>query len=336
MDTDALISLPKAELHLHVEGTLEPELAFALADRNHVELPARDVDELRTLYDFEDLQSFLDLYYACMDVLRTREDFAALATAYLEKAAGQGVRHVEMFFDAQAHTSRGIALDTVLDGLLDALRDAEQRLGVSGGLILCFLRHLPADDAMATLEAVAGRSGDLLGVGLDSSEIGNPPSKFAEVYARARELGLHVVAHAGEEAPPSYILEALDLLGVERVDHGVTCVDDAELVRRLAEDQVPLTMCPLSNVRLRAVPSVADHPAVRLLEAGVKVTISSDDPAYFGGYIAENFAALASTFQLTADQLATIAANSISASFLPAARQQELLAEVGAWREERT
>jgi len=334
MNAEDIARLPKAELHLHVEGTLEPELAFELAERNHVELPARTVEELRSRYQFEDLQSFLDLYYACMAVLRTREDFCALATAYLEKAAGQGVRHVEMFFDPQGHTSRGIAIDTVIDGLLDALRDAEQRLGVSGGLIMCFLRHLSAEDASATLESVAHRAGDLLGVGLDSTEVGNPPSNFVDVFARARQLGLHAVAHAGEEAPPSYIREALDLLGVERVDHGVTCVDDPELVRRLAAEQIPLTMCPLSNVRLQAVASLADHPAMRLLDAGVKVTVNSDDPSYFGGYIADNFIGLASTFGLTTEQLAGLAANSVTASFLPAQRQQELLTEIEAWRDE--
>ena len=332
MDADDLARLPKAELHLHVEGTLEPELAFKLAQRNDIELPARTVEELRARYDFEDLQSFLDLYYACMAALRTRQDFTALATAYLERAAAQGVRHVEMFFDAQAHTTRGVAVDTVIDGLLDAFQAAEQRFGISGGLILCFLRHLPAADALATLESVAHRSGDLLGVGLDSSEVGNPPSKFAEVYARARTLGLHTVAHAGEEAPSFYIREALDVLRVERVDHGVTCVDDPELVRRLAAEQVPLTMCPLSNVRLRAVGSVQEHPAIRLLEAGVKVSIHSDDPAYFGGYVAANFTALAQAHRLDADTVATLAANSVTSSFLPPERQHELLEEISAWR----
>ncbi|HET7355338.1 MAG TPA: adenosine deaminase [Nocardioidaceae bacterium] len=332
MNADDLARLPKAELHLHVEGTLEPELAFELAKRNDVELPARTVEELRARYDFEDLQSFLDLYYACMAALRTREDFTALATAYLERAAAQGVRHVEMFFDAQAHTTRGVAVDTVVDGLLDALRDAERRFGMSGGLILCFLRHLPAADALATLESVAHRTGDLLGVGLDSTEIGNPPSKFTEVYARARALGLHTVAHAGEEAPPAYIREALDLLRVERVDHGVTCVDDAAMVRRLAAEQVPLTMCPLSNVRLRAVSSVEEHPAVRLLEAGVKVSIHSDDPAYFGGYVGANFTALAQAHALDADTVATFAVNSVTSSFASPERQQELLDEISAWR----
>jgi len=332
MDADDLARLPKAELHLHVEGTLEPELAFELAKRNGVELPAHTVEELRTRYDFEDLQSFLDLYYACIAALRTRADFTALATAYLERAAAQGVRHVEMFFDAQAHTSRDVPVDTVIDGLLDAFRDAEQRFGISGGLILCFLRHLPVADALATLESVAHRTGDLLGVGLDSTEVGNPPSKFAEVYARARTLGLHTVAHAGEEASSAYIQEALDVLRVERVDHGVTCVDDPELVRRLAAEQVPLTMCPLSNVRLRAVGSVEEHPAIRLLEAGVKVSIHSDDPAYFGGYVAANFTALAQAHGLDADTVATLAANSATSSFASPERQGELLDEISAWR----
>lgn len=332
MDVDDLARLPKAELHLHVEGTLEPELAFALAERNHVELPAGTVEELRARYDFEDLQSFLDLYYACMAALRTREDFSALAAAYLERAAAEGVRHVEMFFDAQAHTGRGVPVDTVIDGLLDALRDAERRFGISGGLILCFLRHLPAADALDTLESVAHRTNDLLGIGLDSTETGNPPSKFAEVYARARALGLHTVAHAGEEAPSAYIREALDVLRVERIDHGVTCVDDAALVRRLAAEQVPLTMCPLSNVRLRAVSSVEEHPAVRLLDAGVRVSIHSDDPAYFGGYVEANFTALVQAHGLDADQVATLAANGVTSSFASPERQQELLDQIAAWR----
>jgi adenosine deaminase len=332
MNVDDLARLPKAELHLHVEGTLEPELAFELAERNRVELPSGTVEELRARYDFEDLQSFLDLYYACMAALRTREDFSALAAAYLDRAVADGVRHVEMFFDAQAHTSRGVPVDTVIDGLLDALRDAERRFGISGGLILCFLRHLPAADALDTLESVAQRTDDLLGVGLDSTEIGNPPSKFAEVYARARALGLHTVAHAGEEAPSAYIREALDVLRVERIDHGVTCVDDAALVRRLAAEQVPLTMCPLSNVRLRAVSSVEEHPAVRLLDAGVRVSIHSDDPAYFGGYVEANFTALVQAHSLDADQVAALAANGVTSSFAPPERQQELLDEIASWR----
>ena len=332
VDAEVLAQLPKAELHVHVEGTLEPELAFELAGRNHVELPVGSVEELRALYDFENLQSFLDLYYACTAVLRHRDDFAALATAYLEKAAAQGVRHVELFFDAQAHTTRGVPVDTVIDGFLDAFGGAQRRWGISGGLILCFLRHLPAEEALATLESVAHRAGDLLGVGLDSTEVGNPPSRFAEAYALARELGLHAVAHAGEEAPPSYIEEALDVLRVERVDHGLTCVQDPALVRRLADEQVPLTMCPLSNVRLRAVGSLEEHPAVRLLEAGVRVTVNSDDPSYFGGYITENFVAVANTFDLDADQVAALAANGVTASFASAERQRELLDEISAWR----
>jgi adenosine deaminase len=267
-----------------------------------------------------------------MAALRTREDFSALAAAYLDRAVADGVRHVEMFFDAQAHTSRGVPVDTVIDGLLDALRDAERRFGISGGLILCFLRHLPAADALDTLESVAQRTDDLLGVGLDSTEIGNPPSKFAEVYARARALGLHTVAHAGEEAPSAYIREALDVLRVERIDHGVTCVDDAALVRRLAAEQVPLTMCPLSNVRLRAVSSVEEHPAVRLLDAGVRVSIHSDDPAYFGGYVEANFTALVQAHSLDADQVAALAANGVTSSFAPPERQQELLDEIASWR----
>ena len=265
----ALDRLPSAELHLHIEGTLEPELVFELAARNRVALPFASVDDLRARYEFDDLQSFLNLYYDCMAVLRTREDFRDLAAAYLRRAHAHGVRHAELFFDPQAHTSRGIPIDDVIDGLRDALAEAETELGISGGLILCFLRDQGVASALATLESVAGRASDLLGVGLDSAEVGHPPRLFVEVFARARELGLHVVAHAGEEGDPSYIWEALDLLKVERIDHGVRCLEDPALVERLRVERVPLTVCPLSNVRLGVVASVAEHPLVRMIDAGL-------------------------------------------------------------------
>ncbi|KAA9089213.1 adenosine deaminase [Microbacterium radiodurans] len=326
-----LRSLPKAELHLHIEGTLEPELAFALAERGGIRLPFADIADLRRHYDFTDLQSFLDLYYSCMAVLRTEQDFTDLALAYFERADADGIRHVEMFCDPQVHESNGVTLDTVLDGLLAAFRIASERWGITGGLIVCIVRDEPVASAAALIEELAPRAGEVLGIGLDSAEVGYPPSLFTEVFARARELGLHRVAHAGEEAPPAYIWEALRLLDVERVDHGIRAVDEPELVRHLAERRVPLTVCPLSNVRLRAVADLSSHPIRALVDAGVVVTVNSDDPAYFGGYIADNYAALAAA-GFTLDELADLAANSIDASFADEARKTELRALVAEWR----
>ena len=327
----ALFDLPKAELHLHIEGTLEPDMVFALAARNGIDLPFEGVDDLRSRYSFDDLQSFLDLYYDCMSVLRSRQDFADLATAYLVRASAQGVRHVEMFFDPQAHTARGVAIDDVIDGLTDALDDAGRRFGITGGLILCFLRDQPVEGALATLESVASRTGDLLGVGLDSAEVGYPPSLFTAVYDRARELGLHTVAHAGEEGPPAYVWEALDLLKVERIDHGVRSIEDPALVERLRVDAIPLTVCPLSNVRLGGVPSLAAHNLHELLARGLLVTINSDDPAYFGGYVGDNFEAVRASLGLNDADAATLAANSITASFAPDERKAQLIAEIAEW-----
>jgi adenosine deaminase len=323
--------LPKAELHLHIEGTLEPEMVFQLATSNAVELPWDSIDELKSLYSFTDLQSFLNLYYACMAVLRTEDDFALLAQAYLTRAHQQGVRHVEMFFDPQAHTSRGVDINTVIDGLLRGLNAAGSATGITGGLILCFLRDEPVADALATLESVAHRSTDLLGVGLDSAEVGYPPSLFVEVFDRARDLGLHVVAHAGEEGPPAYVWEALDLLKVERVDHGVRSLEDPALVERLRAERIPLTVCPLSNVRLGVVSALGDHSLPAMLEAGLVVTLNSDDPAYFGGYLADNFDAVAAAFSLSDDDLRLVAANSVEASFLPQDNKDALRAEIAAW-----
>jgi adenosine deaminase len=324
--------LPKAELHLHIEGTLEPEMVFQLAAQNAIELPWASIDELKALYSFTDLQSFLDLYYACMAVLRTEDDFALLAQAYLARAHQQGVRHVEMFFDPQAHTSRGVDINTVVDGLLRGLNAAGSATGITGGLILCFLRDQPVADAMATLESVAHRSTDLLGVGLDSAEVGYPPSLFEAVFARARDLGLHVVAHAGEEGPPAYVWEALDLLKVERVDHGVRSLEDPALVERLRAERIPLTVCPLSNVRLGVVGALEEHTLPAMLDAGLVVTLNSDDPAYFGGYLGDNFDAVAAAFTLSDDHLRPVAANSIEASFLPQADKDALRTEIANWR----
>jgi adenosine deaminase len=328
----ALLALPKAELHLHIEGTLEPELAFELAERNGVDLPYATVEELSAQYDFDDLQSFLNLYYATMAVLRTRKDFAELTRRYLRRAAAQGVRHAELFFDPQAHTSRGVAFDDVVDGLGDALDEAQRDLGMSGGLILCFLRDQPVASAEEALTAGLARTDRIIGVGLDSAEVGYPPSLFEGVYARARDAGLHVVAHAGEEGPPSYVWEALDLLQAERIDHGIRSIEDPALVARLAEERIPLTVCPLSNVRLQATPDLRDHPLLRLDAAGVRVTVNSDDPAYFGGYAGQNFTAVRDALGLTADQARRFARTSIESSFATAARKDELFAELDKWR----
>ncbi|MFJ9242584.1 adenosine deaminase [Streptomyces sp. NPDC101776] len=325
--------IPKAELHLHIEGTLEPELAFALAARNGVELPYADTEELRKAYLFEDLQSFLNLYYELMAVLRTERDFEDLANAYLARAAAQGVRHAEIFFDPQAHLARGVDMGTVVEGLRRALGDSETNHGISTRLIMCFLRDESADSAMRTLDAAKPYLHRITGIGLDSAEVGHPPVKFREVYEAAAALGLRRVAHAGEEGPPAYITEALDVLGVERVDHGLRCMEDAELVARLVRDRIPLTLCPLSNVRLRAVDVLAEHPLPAMLDAGLLCTVNSDDPAYFGGYAGDNFDAIREALHLTEDRLRELARNSFVASFLEddEERRARYLAEVEAY-----
>lgn len=330
---DALMPIPKAELHLHIEGTLEPELAFALAARNGVALPYADTDDLRKAYQFSDLQSFLNLYYELMAVLRTEDDFADLADAYLARAAAQGVRHAEIFFDPQAHISRGIGIGTVVEGLGRALDRSEAVHGVSTQLIMCFLRDESAESAMETLQAAKPYLGRIVGVGLDSAEVGHPPVKFREVYEAAAALGLRRVAHAGEEGPPSYITEALDVLGVERIDHGLRCMEDPELVARLVRERVPLTLCPLSNVRLRAVDVLEDHPLPAMLDAGLLCTVNSDDPAYFGGYVGDNFLAVREALGLSPDRLRDLARNSFVASFLDhdEERRARYVAEVEAY-----
>ncbi|MDW6063021.1 adenosine deaminase [Streptomyces sp. FXJ1.4098] len=320
--------MPKAELHLHIEGTLEPELAFALAERNGVELPYATQDELRAAYSFTDLQDFLDLYYALMAVLRTEDDFADLTNAYLARARAQGVRHAEIFFDPQAHTARGVAIGTVIDGLTRALDAAERTYGITTRLIMCFLRDESAESALETFESARPYLDRLAAVGLDSAEVGNPPSKFREVYARAREAGLKCVAHAGEEGPPAYVWEALDILGVDRVDHGVRSLEDEALVARLVADQIPLTVCPLSNVRLRVVDRLEDHPLRAMLDAGLLVTVNSDDPAYFGGYAGDNFNAVRDALRLDDATLRVLARNSFRASFLDEAARAAYLKEV--------
>lgn len=324
------MTLPKAELHLHLEGTLEPETIFSLAERNAVELPHRDVDDLAARYDFTDLQSFLDLYYANLATLRTAQDFADMVEAYLVRAAAAGVCHAEVFLDPQAHTTRGIPLEEVLDGVSSALGSAHARHGISTGLIITLLRDHGAESAMQTLDDVLRIGTSILGIGLDSAEVGHPPSKFVDVFAKARAEGLHVVAHAGEEGPPEYIWQALDLLGAERIDHGVRCLEDDRLVARLVADEVPLTVCPLSNVRLKVVSDVAAHPLPEMMRRGLLVTVNSDDPAYFGGYVDDNFTALARTFDLDEASLQRLARNSITASFLDKPRKDELLARFDA------
>jgi adenine deaminase len=320
--TALLCAMPKAELHIHIEGSLEPELIFSLAARNGVALPYADVEALRAAYAFTDLQSFLDIYYAGASVLLEEADFFEMAMAYFHRAAADHVVHAELFFDPQTHTDRGVPIATVIDGLARACEAAERELGISAALIMCFLRHLSEEAAFATLQAALPRRAKLIGVGLDSGERGNPPEKFARVFARCRELGLHVVAHAGEEGPPAYIWSALDVLHAERIDHGVACLKDPALVARLAAERVPLTVCPLSNVKLCVYPTMAQHRLAELLDAGLCATVNSDDPAYFGGYINQNFLeAFAALPQLTAAHAHRLAANSFEASFAPAERK---------------
>ncbi len=315
---ELLRAMPKAELHIHIEGSLEPELIFALAERNGVQLPYARVEALRSAYAFTDLQSFLDIYYAGASVLLKEEDFYDMARAYLQRAAADNVLHAEIFFDPQTHTARGVPIEVVVAGLHRACVDAEAELGISSALILCFLRHLSEDDALQTLEAALPLRDKFIGVGLDSSEVGHPPEKFARVFARCRELGLHLVAHAGEEGPPAYIWSALDVLKVERIDHGVQAAKDAALMRRLADERIALTVCPLSNQKLRVFPDLADHNLKQLLDAGLAVTVNSDDPAYFGGYINENFVQLFQAVPaLTAKDAYHLAFNSFEASFAP-------------------
>jgi len=323
--------IPKAELHLHIEGSLEPEMVFALAAKNGVALPYASIEALREAYRFENLQSFLDIYYAGADVLRTEEDFYAMTFAYLERAARDGVVHAEIFFDPQTHTARGVAFATVLNGISHALKYAQSRFGISSRLILCFLRHLSADEAMQTFEQALPFRHLIHGFGLDSSEAGNPPAKFAEVFARARAEGFLLVAHAGEEGPPDYIVEALDVLQVSRIDHGVRCEENAALVDRLARERMPLTVCPLSNIKLRVFDRLEDHNIKRLLDRGLCVTINSDDPAYFGGYIGDNFVAVQKALNLGRNDIAQLARNSIEASFLSAQEKSHWLERIEAF-----
>lgn len=326
---DALIkSLPKCELHIHIEGSLEPEMMLALARRNGVALPYASLEDIHNAYRFGNLQDFLNVYYLGMSVLITEQDFYDLAFAYLQRAHADNVRHVEMFFDPQGHTGRGIAFETVIDGLSRAIADAKRTLGISASLIMCFLRHLDEASAQKALDAALPFRERIAGVGLDSSERGNPPSKFARVFARARDAGFFITAHAGEEGPASYVWEALDILGVMRVDHGNHAMDDDALVQRLAREKMALTVCPLSNLRLRVVDDLRHHPLRRMMDKGLVVTVNSDDPAYFGGYVNENYRAVSRALALGRDEIATIVRNGVHASLMSEAEKNATLAEI--------
>ncbi len=330
-DADFIRGLPKAELHLHIEGSLEPEQMFEFARRNRVALPFRSVEDVRTAYAFSNLQDFLDIYYQGAGVLLTEQDFHDLAMAYFRRVAADGARHVELFFDPQTHTDRGLPFSVAADGLLAGMAEAERTLGVTSKLILCFLRHLDEDAAFATLRAAEPWLDRIVAVGLDSSEVGHPPSKFAGVYKAARERGLKLVAHAGEEGPPAYVWEALDILKVDRIDHGNRALEDPALVKRLAEDGMTLTVCPLSNLKLCVVDDLKAHPLKRMLELGLHATVNSDDPAYFGGYLAENWLRTAEALALSRPDLVTLARNSFTGSFLTPSEAAPHLAAIDAY-----
>ena len=327
---DLLRAMPKAELHIHIEGSLEPELIFALAQRNGLSLPYSSVEDLRCAYAFTNLQSFLDIYYAGASVLITSQDFYDMARAYFVKAAADNVVHAELFFDPQTHIARGVSMDVVINGLHRACVDAETELGISASLIMCFLRHLSEEEAFETLEQALPHRAKIIGIGLDSGEVGNPPEKFARVFARCRELGFHLVAHAGEEGPPAYVWTALDVLKVERIDHGVQSSKDAALMHRLATDRIALTVCPLSNLKLCVFPDLTSHNLKQLLDAGLAATVNSDDPAYFGGYMNDNFTQTFAATGLQAEHAYMLARNSFEASFIDALAKRRYFAELDA------
>lgn len=323
-------ALPKAELHVHIEGTFEPELMFEIAQRNHIDIPYQSVEEIKQAYNFHNLQSFLDIYYAGAKVLVNERDFYDLAWAYFKKCAEDRVVHTEIFFDPQTHTERGVAFEIVLNGLKRACADAKEQLGISSELIMCFLRHLSEEDAFKTLEQALPYKSDIIAVGLDSSEVGHPPSKFERVFEKAREEGFLVVAHAGEEGPPEYVWEALDLLKVNRIDHGVRSEEDPALMQRLIQEKMPLTVCPLSNLKLCVVDDMKQHNIRRLLQQGVQVTVNSDDPSYFGGYMNDNFVAIQEALDLSQDELKQLAINSFEASFIADEQKQKWIEEIKA------
>ena len=327
---DLLRRMPKAELHIHIEGSLEPELIFALALRNGITIPYKSVEELRSAYAFTNLQSFLDIYYAGASVLITEQDFYDMARTYFIKASRDNVVHAELFFDPQTHTARGLSMDVVINGLHRACVDAKAELGISGSLIMCFLRHLSEEEAFETLEQALPYRDKIIGIGLDSGEVGNPPEKFARVFARCRELGFHLVAHAGEEGPPAYVWTALDVLKVERIDHGVQSIKDAALMQRLATDRIALTVCPLSNLKLCVFPDLASHNIKHLIDAGLAVTVNSDDPAYFGGYMNDNFTQTFAATGLQAEHAYKLAHNSFAASFIDASAKRRYIDQLDA------
>ncbi|MGY0583973.1 MAG: adenosine deaminase [Paraglaciecola chathamensis] len=324
-------NMPKAELHLHIEGTFEPELMFEIARRNNIELPYADFEALRKAYDFSQLQDFLDIYYQGMNVLQKEQDYYDLTWAYLKRIHAQNVIHTEIFFDPQGHTSRGVAFVTALSGIYRALEAGQQELGISFGLIMCFLRHLDADDAMATLEQALQHKDKIIGVGLDSSELGHPPEKFTEVFEKAKAEGFKIVAHAGEEGPPEYVYQALDLLKVDRIDHGNRALEDKALTKRIAEEGIALTVCPLSNLKLCVVDDLKNHPMREMLQAGLKATMNSDDPAYFGGYMNENYSQLAEALNLTQEEIVTLARNGFEAAFVSNERKGVMLKHLDAF-----
>ena len=328
--TDLITRLPKTELHVHIEGTLEPEMMFQLATRNGLILPFEDVDQVHAAYRFTDLQSFLDIYYQAGEVLRTPDDFYDLMSAYLDRAAADGVRHAEIFFDPQSHTGRGVGFEVFMRGFHDAISDGRRRLGINADLILCFLRHLSGEEALATIEEAEPFLEGVIGVGIDSSERGRPPELFEAAFARARELGLRAVAHAGEEGPPAYVAGAIDVLGAERIDHGVRSLEDPNLVARLRREAIPLTVCPLSNVALRVVDELSEHPLPAMIEGGLVVSVHSDDPAYFGGYVGDNYRGVQQSLGFDDSTITMLARNSIVASFLDAPRKEVLLQELEA------
>lgn len=323
-----IAGLPKVELHMHIEGSLEPELMFALAQRNGITIPFASVDDVRRAYQFSNLQDFLDIYYQGMNVLRTEQDFYDLTMAYLNRIAADNVMHTEIFFDPQGHTSREVAFATVLGGLSRALDDGEKQMGITSKIIMCFLRHLSEEDAFTTLDQALPHKDRIIGVGLDSSEKGHPPSKFERVFAKARAEGFRVVAHAGEEGPPDYVREALDLLKIQRMDHGNRSLEDPALTKRIAAEGMALTVCPLSNLKLCGVTDMRDHPIKTMLDLGLKATINSDDPAYFGGYMNDNYKAVTDALNLTRDDLITLARNSIDAAFVDAAAKHSMAARL--------
>ena len=324
-------NMPKAELHLHIEGTFEPELMFEIAQRNGIELPYDSVEALRQAYDFSQLQDFLDIYYQGMNVLQKEQDFYDLTWAYLQRIHAQNVLHTEIFFDPQGHTSRGVAFETALNGIYRAMQDGQQQLGISFGVIVCFLRHLDAHDAMATLDQALLHKDKIIGVGLDSSEMGHPPEKFAVVFEKARAEGFRIVAHAGEEGPPEYVYQALDLLKVERIDHGNRALEDEALTQRIAAEGMALTVCPLSNLKLCVVDDLKNHPIRKMLNASLKATMNSDDPAYFGGYMNENFLRLTEALNLSKDEVVTLARNGFEAAFVPDDQKQLMIDKLDAF-----